>query len=85
MGSDHRRSCLDYDFKVSVAYLRGYMEPWNMSTENTLSRHVSRLKIWSKRGKRDSENTYCSWVPARDMRFLMLEMFESTSRNRWPE
>ena len=29
-----------------------------MSTEYTISGHVSRLKIWSRRGKIDSENTY---------------------------
>ena len=34
------------------------VKPWNMSTEQKLFIHVSRLKIWSKRRKRDSENTY---------------------------
>lgn len=32
---------LDVYLRVSIAFLRGYIGPWNMSTEQTLSRHVS--------------------------------------------
>lgn len=46
-----RRDPLDYEFGVSIAYLRGNIEPWKISLEWTLSRHVSRLKTESKRGK----------------------------------
>ncbi len=46
-----------YNWGVSNASLRGGIEPWNMSTEYTLSRYVSRLKIWSRRIV-DSENTH---------------------------
>ena len=42
---------LDYDFGVSIAYKMMIVEPWNMSTEHKLPRHVSRLKTWSKRRK----------------------------------
>ncbi len=49
---------LDYNFGVSNAYQRMVIEPWNMSTEQELPRHVSRLKDWSKRRINDSENTY---------------------------
>ncbi len=34
------------------------VKPWHMSTEQELLKHVSRLKIWSKRRETDSGNTY---------------------------
>lgn len=49
---------LYYHFGVSVAFLKMYIESWNMSTEKALLRRVSRLNFWSKRGVIDSENTY---------------------------
>ncbi len=48
-------SGLDYDSGVSISYKMMVVEPRNMSTEHKLPRHVSRLKIWSKRRKMDSE------------------------------
>lgn len=49
---------LDYNLGVSIVSQTGSIEPWNMFTEYTLLRHVSRLRIWSTKGKIDSENTY---------------------------
>ena len=49
---------LDDNFRVRFPYLRGSFEPWNMSKESKLPRHLSRLKIWSKRGIMDGANTY---------------------------
>ncbi len=41
------------------------VESWNMSTEQELPRHVSRLKDWSQRRKIGSENTYRVFIHER--------------------
>lgn len=59
--------CLLYEvrpesfFRIMIVYLRGYVEPWNMPKQQALSRQVSRLNVWSKRGNVDAENTYTYW------------------------
>ncbi len=60
-GLIHFSSGVDWiKISESVMPIRGWIvEPWNVSTEQELPRHVSRLKDWSKRRKIDSENTYC--------------------------
>lgn len=40
---------LDHNLAVSIACLRGDVEPCNMFREGKVSRRVSRPKIWSKR------------------------------------
>ena len=57
---DHRPSlvALDDDFRVSIAQSKEFYGPQRISTKETLLRHVSRLKIRSKRGNVDSKNTY---------------------------
>lgn len=52
---------LDHDIGISTAYLSGWTEPWSMSTQEALSRHVSRLKILSSKGTNmNSDYTYCT-------------------------
>ena len=54
---------LDHNLAVSITCLKGDVEPFNMFREGKVSRRVSRLKIWSKRGSMDSKNTYWNVIP----------------------
>ena len=49
---------LHYNLGVSIAHLKERAKLWNISREENVLRHASILKVWSKRGNMDSENTY---------------------------
>ena len=56
--SNCARDIFFYHFGVSLACLRECSELENTPQESMLPRHVSGLKVWSKRGNMNSEYTY---------------------------
>ena len=49
---------LYHKFAISIAYLKRYVDPWNMLREGNLPRTVFRSRIWSKKGVVHTGYTY---------------------------